>query len=412
MKTLRFANPKYVGDPINAVRIFNDKEADELMVLDIAATRENTGPAYALIEQFAGECFMPLCYGGGIRTTAEARRLISLGVEKVCVQTAALDDLSVVTSMADSLGSQGVVVSVDVKRDWIRRPQLYRSAAGTTERRNRIEYVRAVADAGAGEIVLNAVDRDGTMQGMDLAMIGEACAAVSVPVIALGGVGSLDDIKAAADAGASGVAAGAFFVFVGRARAVLMTYPSYKDLEGNLITERSTVTKSALAASWTRAPRIFPSMTKASATTAGISCRVRIGCSRKTALQREEQLDAFVARVKHQGAGNRYDCVIGVSGGVDSSWALVQAVKVGLRPLAVHMDNGWNSELAQNDIANLVRALGVDLHTHVIDWEEYRALMQAFFDADVIDVELLYDNAMLAVNYRSAAAHGVKSILA
>jgi N-acetyl sugar amidotransferase len=126
---------------------------------------------------------------------------------------------------------------------------------------------------------------------------------------------------------------------------------------------------------------------------------------------RERQLAAFVARVKASGRGKRYDCVVGVSGGVDSSWALVQAVKLGLRPLAAHMDNGWNAELAQNNIANLVRGLGVDLHTHVIDWAEYRELMQAFFDSDVIDVELLYDNAMLAVNFQQAARYNVNYIL-
>lgn len=131
----------------------------------------------------------------------------------------------------------------------------------------------------------------------------------------------------------------------------------------------------------------------------------------KNAHQRQRELAAFVDQIKTAGRGKRYDCVIGVSGGVDSSWALVQAVALGLRPLAVHMDNGWNSELAQNNIANLVRGLGVDLHTHVIDWDEYRKLMQAFFDADVIDVELLYDNAMLAVNHRQAAKYGIKFIL-
>lgn len=131
----------------------------------------------------------------------------------------------------------------------------------------------------------------------------------------------------------------------------------------------------------------------------------------KSADQRQRELAAFVEQVKAAGRGKRYDCVIGVSGGVDSSWALVQAVALGLRPLAVHMDNGWNSELAQNNIANLVRGLGVDLHTHVIDWDEYRKLMQAFFDADVIDVELLYDNAMLAVNHQQAARYGIKFIL-
>jgi N-acetyl sugar amidotransferase len=123
------------------------------------------------------------------------------------------------------------------------------------------------------------------------------------------------------------------------------------------------------------------------------------------------RLDALVARVKRVGRGKRYDCIVGVSGGVDSSWVLVKTIELGLRPLAVHMDNGWNSELAQSNIANLVTTLGVDLHTHVIDWTEYRSLMQAFFDADVLDVELLYDNAMLAVNYQAAVQHGVRYIL-
>lgn len=127
--------------------------------------------------------------------------------------------------------------------------------------------------------------------------------------------------------------------------------------------------------------------------------------------EKKEGLDALIHSIKKRGKNKPYDCVVGVSGGVDSSWVLVKAVQLGLRPLAAHMDNGWNSELAQNNIANLVRGLGLDLHTHVIDWVEYRKLMQAFFDADVLDVELLYDNAMLAVNYRQAAAHGVKYIL-
>ncbi len=124
-----------------------------------------------------------------------------------------------------------------------------------------------------------------------------------------------------------------------------------------------------------------------------------------------QRLNSFVERVKEAGRGKRYDCIVGVSGGVDSSWVLVQTKLLGLRPLAVHMDNGWNSELAQNNIANLVRGLGVDLHTHVIDWQEYRGLMQSFLDADVIDVELLYDNAMLAVNYEQASKYGIKYIL-
>ena len=129
-------------------------------------------------------------------------------------------------------------------------------------------------------------------------------------------------------------------------------------------------------------------------------------------IAKKAELNSFVNKVKAAGKNRRYDCVVGVSGGVDSSWVLYQAVKLGLRPLAVHMDNGWNSELAQHNIAHLVQGLGVDLHTHVIDWPEYKKLMQAFFDADVIDVELLYDNAMLGVNYRLAVQHGTRYILA
>ena len=128
-------------------------------------------------------------------------------------------------------------------------------------------------------------------------------------------------------------------------------------------------------------------------------------------IEQSQKLEALVAAVKKSGKGKKYDCIVGVSGGVDSSWALVQAVKHGLRPLAVHMDNGWNSELAQNNIANLVRTLGVDLYTHVIDWEEYKNLMLSFFDADVIDVELLYDNAMFGLNYFQANKYGIKYIL-
>ncbi|ATI01010.1 MULTISPECIES: N-acetyl sugar amidotransferase [Alcaligenes] len=128
--------------------------------------------------------------------------------------------------------------------------------------------------------------------------------------------------------------------------------------------------------------------------------------------EKERRLQALVAEVKAQGKGKPYDCIVGVSGGVDSSWVLVKAVELGLRPLAVHMDNGWNSELAQNNIENLINGLGVDLYTHVIDWHEYRKLMQAFFDANVVDIELLYDNAMTAVNYQQAAKYGLKHLLA
>jgi imidazole glycerol-phosphate synthase subunit HisF len=230
VKTLKFADPKYVGDPINAIRIFNDKEVDELMVLDITASKEKKEPNYALIEQFASECFMPLSYGGGINTMEQAQRLFNSGIEKICLQSAVLNDLSLVKKLSDKWGSSSILVSVDVKKNWMGQPRLYSAATGKTLDKKWTDFMLEAVKAGAGEIILNAVDRDGTMKGMDTELVKEAAKILSVPLVAVGGAGSLADIKAAVDAGASAVSAGAFFVFQGPHRAVLITYPKYNEL--------------------------------------------------------------------------------------------------------------------------------------------------------------------------------------
>lgn len=237
VKTAKFASPRYIGDPLNTIRIFNEKEVDELIVLDIMASREKRGPNFAIVEDLAGECFMPLCYGGGISTLEQAKRLFALGVEKVSIQSATESSLALVGSIAHKFGSQAVVASIDIKSGRIGGYRLYWSASGATDR-NWQEHLRRVVDAGAGEVLLNSVDQDGTMSGVDTRLIGMASSAIRVPLIALGGVGCLDDIKKAVDAGASAVAAGAFFVFQGKHRAVLITYPSYTSLEDILSTER------------------------------------------------------------------------------------------------------------------------------------------------------------------------------
>jgi cyclase len=229
-KTHKFGAPKYVGDPINAVKIFNEKEVDELMVLDIEASKEGRGPDFALIEELAGECFMPLAYGGGIRSFEDARTLFSLGVEKVCIQTAALSRPELIGEIADHGGEQAVMVSVDVKRNWLGKPRLFSASGRDLGSGDWRDAVRRAAAAGAGEILLNAVDRDGTLSGPDLELIGEASKIVDVPLIAVGGIGSLEDIAKATQAGASAVAAGAFFVLHGPHRAVLITYPRYEEL--------------------------------------------------------------------------------------------------------------------------------------------------------------------------------------
>ena len=231
VKTTRFKDPCYVGDPLNVIRIFNEKEVDELMVIDIMASRQNRDPDYDLVQQIAGECFMPLSYGGGIQTVEQARRLFSLGIEKICLQTAVLNNPNLISDLANEFGSQSVMVSVDIKKNWFGQPKLYQSATRNLIDTPWIDKLCEFVSAGAGEILLNAVDKDGMMNGPELSLVHQASAKVDVPVIALGGVSSLADIKACVDAGASAVAAGAFFVYHGPHRAVLITYPKYRELE-------------------------------------------------------------------------------------------------------------------------------------------------------------------------------------
>lgn len=230
VKTTRFADPKYVGDPINAIRIFNEKEVDELALLDISATPGNRGPNYDLVQDVASECFMPLAYGGGIRGLEDAKRLFGLGIEKVILRSAAMSNALSVTEIADYAGSSSVTVSIDVKTSRFGRQQLFAPGTALHGDSDWTGFLRRTIDAGAGEIILNAVDRDGTMSGMNTELIATAARVTTVPLVAVGGVGSLEDISSGVQAGADAVGAGAFFVYHGPRRAVLITYPQYEEL--------------------------------------------------------------------------------------------------------------------------------------------------------------------------------------
>ncbi len=230
-KSKKFKDFRYVGDPINAIKIFNEKEVDELVVLEVDASRNKRGPNFELVEQLAGEAFIPLCYGGGITRADEARQLFALGIEKVSVQTRALEDLDLIKAIANKHGSSSVVVSIDVKKDWLGRYRLYSSASGKNLDLPWEEFLQKAVQAGAGEIVINSVDQDGMMAGMDLELVKKASTSVKVPTIAVGGVGKLHHIREAIDAGASAVGVGSFFVFHGPHQAVLITYPQYNELE-------------------------------------------------------------------------------------------------------------------------------------------------------------------------------------
>jgi cyclase len=232
VKTTRFAKPHYVGDPINAVRIFNDKEVDELLFLDINATREDRGPQFDVIEDVARECFMPFAYGGGVRDRDTMSRLFALGVEKVALNSAAISNPGLVEEAASIFGSQSVIVSIDVKKRWLSRYEVFSHSGTRGTGLHPTQHAKRMADCGAGEILINSIDRDGTMLGFDLELVRSVTSAVDVPVVACGGAGKLADFAAAVkDGGASAVAAGSMFVFQGPHRAVLITYPEYRELE-------------------------------------------------------------------------------------------------------------------------------------------------------------------------------------
>lgn len=231
VKTVKFRDQKYVGDPINAVKIFNDKEVDELVFLDITATAENRRPNFGLIADIASECFMPFGYGGGVRELDDMNELFNLGVEKVIINSYVLREPSFIRRAADIFGSQSVVVSIDVKKNLFGKYEVYEHSSKKNTKLDPVQFARNMESAGAGEIFLTSVDQDGTMQGYDIALIKKVSDAMSIPVIACGGAGSLEDFeRAIKEGGASAVAAGSMFVFHGKHRAVLITYPGLEEL--------------------------------------------------------------------------------------------------------------------------------------------------------------------------------------
>jgi cyclase len=230
VKTQAFKDPKYVGDPINAVKIFNEKEADELIVLDIDATVLGREPDFGLIAKLAAECRMPLCYGGGVTTAAQAAQIVDMGVEKVAVSAAALANPNLLTDMASAVGRQSVVAVLDVRKKsglFAKSFEVCTHNAKVAHKADPIALAVQLQDAGAGEIVINSVDRDGLMQGYDLELAAQFRKSLKVPVTFLGGAGSLDDVgKLVSRVGVVGAAAGSLFVFKGKYRAVLISYPT------------------------------------------------------------------------------------------------------------------------------------------------------------------------------------------
>jgi len=231
VKTVKFKDPKYLGDPINIVRIFNDKEVDELIFLDILATVENRRPNFELLGKITSECFMPLGYGGGIRTLEDVKQLLSMGVEKIVLNTSAVENPSLIRTAADYAGSQAVVISMDIKKTLLGKYEVYTRGGKKATGLDPVKFAIEMEKQGAGELFLNSIDRDGTMQGYDLELVRRVADSVTVPVVACGGAGNIQHLAEAIQAGASAAAAGSMFVFQGPLRGVLISYPAQEELK-------------------------------------------------------------------------------------------------------------------------------------------------------------------------------------
>lgn len=234
VKTVKFSKERYIGDPINAVKIFNEKEVDELCLLDIGATTEGRPPAYNEINEIVSEAFMPIGYGGGIKTMEHVERLFKIGVEKVIMNTAAFENEILVKDASSVFGNQSIVVSIDIKKDMWGQYKVFTRSGKSRQKIDMITAVKKMEDLGAGEIILNNIDRDGTMQGYDLDPIDKISKAIEVPLVALGGAASVDDFVAAVQQGAAAVSAGSMFVYQGVHKAVLISYITSDTLENKL----------------------------------------------------------------------------------------------------------------------------------------------------------------------------------
>lgn len=435
VKTVGFSNPAYIGDPRNAILIFNEKEVDELMFLDIVATKRKREPDFSLIERLASECFMPIAYGGGVSSLEQMRRILRGGVEKIVLNAAAISNASLVREASLEFGSQAVVVSIDAREAGSGEWTVATHGAEVDTGRHPVEFALAMQEAGAGEILLTSVVRDGTMTGYDLGLTRQVASALDIPLIANGGAGSLEDCaQVMRHSGARACAVGSLFVYYGGNRAVLISYPS--------LAER----RRAFDMPDTRSPfavqshdLMSPLSTKEGPSQGQGGRRVCTRCLYGThnvpiisfdergvcnycrtldQLEREYPrgnegwriLEGIAERIRRAGQGHRYDVAVGVSGGCDSSYLLVLAKQLGLRPLAVHFDNTWNSRIAVENIQRVLSRLKVDLHTYVVNNDEYDDIYRAFLAAGTPDAEAPTDLGLAVVLNKVCEQFGIRYI--
>ncbi|MGE5363045.1 MAG: AglZ/HisF2 family acetamidino modification protein [Bacteroidota bacterium] len=233
VKTAKFRNPGYIGDPVNTCRIFNELEVDELTFLDITASRENRGPNFRILQEIANECFMPLSYGGGITALEQVARVLSTGFEKVVLNTSLFSNPGLVSDIAARFGSQSVIVSIDVKKSLLGKYEVFSTSGTKNQKKNPVDWAKQAQELGAGEILLTSIDREGSWKGFDTELIKKVTSSVSIPVIAHGGAGKPGDIIDAVKLGdASAVALGSMVVYQAQEMGVLINFPDRSNFDG------------------------------------------------------------------------------------------------------------------------------------------------------------------------------------
>jgi len=431
VKTVRFDDPRYVGDPVNVLSIFNDFEVDEVMVVDIGAAARRYPIQHDLLTRLASEAFIPLAYGGGVSTAADADRLIRAGIEKVVMNTALIEHPDEVRAAVDHLGAQAVIGALDARADGTG----YRifTHSGTRESALTLDdWVDLARSIGVGEVLVTSIDREGSRAGIDLHLTKQLADALDVPVIAHGGAGTRGQlVEPIQVAGAQAVAAGTQFVMQGGRDSILINYPTAaeraelfgwgvdevshqestadpryivpgRDLSGTTMCTRCIITSDV-----PRSGLEHSEVCYYCGLHDGLDAQYPIGPASEAAL------DAFIARIRRDAKanGSDYDCILGVSGGTDSSFLANLLVERGVKPLAVHFDNTWNSPTATGNIYAVLDKLGVDLETYVVDNIEYDDIYRSFMLAGVKDIEAPTDIGFMGVLYRAAEKHKIKHIV-
>lgn len=430
VKTMRFDDPHYVGDPVNVLSIFNDFEVDEMVLIDIGASAGRYGIQFDLLHRLASEAFVPLAYGGGVRTLADAEELVRIGFEKVIVNTVLVEDLDEVRRMVDVLGAQAIIGAVDA-RAHATGYEVFTHSGSRATGLDLDRWIALAREAGVGEAFVTSIDREGTRVGVDLHLTKHIVDALDVPVIAHGGAGTrsmlVDPIEVA---GAQAVAAGSQFVMQGSRDSVLINYPTPTELAelfgrhlGAAPTEsagdpRYLVPGRDLSATKMCQRCIITSDVPRAALDDSDVC---FYCGLHDSLdaqyplgpQSRAALEEFAERIKRdaKASGAAYDCILGVSGGTDSSFLAHTLVELGVKPLAVHFDNTWNSPTATGNIYAVLDKLGIDLETYVVDNTEYDDIYRSFMLAGVKDIEAPTDIGFMGVLYRAAEKHGIKHIV-